>query len=272
MVVWENWDVKKIVNTIREDGKDELLVIADFDKTLTQWIIDGKPWKSLISFLRDWNYLAKEYNQKAKELFEKYYPIEIDKNIPEKTKYLAMESWRKKHFDILVEYWLNKKVLNRAIDENTVFFAKDFDIFTQKLSSLQIPLLIISAWLEYLIQGVLKKYKYNTSLIFIIANTFDFDKDGNILWVKNIIHGMNKKVVELKNFDFFDTIQGKKNIVVMGDSLSDVDMAIWYEYENILKIGFCHNKENADVFKKVFDIVIFDDEGLTYVNTLLETL
>lgn len=51
----ENFQQKKEAMT--EAGFDTLNVIADFDRTLTYGTIDGKKIPSLISLLRDYNYL-----------------------------------------------------------------------------------------------------------------------------------------------------------------------------------------------------------------------
>ncbi len=61
-----------------EDGKDKIHVLADFDRTLTKAIIKGKKMPSIISILRDNNYLTAEYAREARKLFAKYHPIEID--------------------------------------------------------------------------------------------------------------------------------------------------------------------------------------------------
>ncbi len=266
---------EKIQKIIRW-GKDNLLVLSDFDKTLTKWRVDGKIWKSLISFLRNGEYLDPKYNDEAKQLFAKYYPMEIDPHLDEKKKFQAMNDWRTEHFALLVRYWLTKNVLDDVIAENKVVFADGIQNFFYLLNKKDIPFVIISAGIEYLIRGFLEKYRLKYAHVFTVANVFDFSADdgtGKIVGVKNIIHGMNKSVLESKNFSFYSQIQGRKNAIVLGDSPSDIGMANWWAYDIVLKIGFCHHREEQEkLFKEVFDIVIFDDEGLGAVVELLSEL
>ncbi len=254
-------------------GKDNLLVLSDFDKTLTKWWVDGKVGKSLISFLRDGEYLDPKYNDEAKQLFEKYYPMEIDPTLDEKKKFQAMNDWWTEHFALLVRYWLTREVLDKVISENRVVFADGIQNFFDVLNKKKIPFVIISAGIEYLIHGFLEKYRLKYVNVFTVANTFDFSSDGTgkIVGVKNIIHGMNKSVLESKNFPFYSQIQGRKNAIILGDSPSDIGMANGWAYDVVLKIGFCHHPEEQEkLFKEIFDIVVFDDEGLGAVVELLK--
>ncbi len=72
----------KIKKTMAKAGPIKLHVLVDFDKTITTAFVDGKFVPSLISILRDGNYLTPNYAKKANALYTKYHPIEIDPNIP----------------------------------------------------------------------------------------------------------------------------------------------------------------------------------------------
>lgn len=269
MSVWVSKIGSEKIATIIKWGRKHILILSDFDKTLTKGVVDWKVWKSLISFLRDGEYLDPEYTQKAKDLFAKYHPIEINPDIDEQTKFEAMNYWWREHFEILIEYGLTRKILDRAIVENTVYFVNEIQNFLSILQEKNIPMVIISAGIEYLIRGILKKYNYFYDMLFIVANTFKFDGSDKILWVEEIIHGMNKYILESEKFPFYKQIQWRENCIVMGDSPSDIGMAEGWQYDVVLKIGFCHHQEQAKLFQEVFDVVIFDDEGLGWMNNFL---
>lgn len=58
---------------------DDLHVLADFDRTLTYGSTsDGEKTPSIISLLRDGDYLDADYRKKAHALHDKYHPIEVD--------------------------------------------------------------------------------------------------------------------------------------------------------------------------------------------------
>ncbi|MBW6461676.1 MAG: hypothetical protein K0B07_01355 [DPANN group archaeon] len=88
---------------IAKAGPDTLHVVTDFNRTLTKAYIDGKKTPSLISVLRNENYLSVEYAEKANELFDKYHPMEIDPLISEEDKRVAMNQWWTEHFNLLIK-------------------------------------------------------------------------------------------------------------------------------------------------------------------------
>ncbi|MCX8179346.1 MAG: hypothetical protein N3E38_01235 [Candidatus Aenigmarchaeota archaeon] len=96
---------EKIKLKIKKDGLSKLHVVSDFDRTLTYGKVNGRKIPSLISILRDENYLSEEYSKKAKELFEKYHPTETDTSIDVKEKKKLMQKWWEEHYKILIEYF-----------------------------------------------------------------------------------------------------------------------------------------------------------------------
>jgi 5'-nucleotidase len=66
------------IKKFQEDGIDKMQVVSDFDKTLTKFKINGEKVNSVISILRDENYLTPDYSDRAKALFNLYHPFEID--------------------------------------------------------------------------------------------------------------------------------------------------------------------------------------------------
>lgn len=118
-------DLEKFNNTkklIQKDGIGSLHILSDFDRTLTKAFIDEKEVPSLISILRNHNYLTPDYPKKAHMLFDKYHPIEIDPHIPREEKTKAMHSWWKSHYELLIESKLNKKDIENAARSEYVKF------------------------------------------------------------------------------------------------------------------------------------------------------
>ena len=91
VVISRSEELEKFKKAISEAGAERLHVLADFDRTLTTAFVEGKSVPSLISILRDENYLTPDYPQKAKELYAKYHPIEIDPKLSLKEKKKAMQ-------------------------------------------------------------------------------------------------------------------------------------------------------------------------------------
>lgn len=268
-------DIERIKKSISKDGAGELHILADFDRTLTTAFVNGKSVPSLISVLRDGNYLTSDYSEKAHQLYDKYHPIEINPNIPLEEKKKAMEEWWRTHFDLLIKSGLNKKDLERVINSGIVKFRQGFNEFIGFLKEHNIPLVImsssglgkeaISLYLEK--QGKL----YNN--IYIISNSFEWDKNDRAVAVNEpIIHIMNKDETMIKDFPFFNLIKQRKNVLLLGDSLGDIGMIKGFDYSNLIKIGFLNEnmEENLKEYKANFDVIILNDSSLDYVNELLK--
>ncbi|NOQ38575.1 hypothetical protein GQ472_06845, partial [archaeon] len=63
----------------------------------------------------------------------------------------------------------------------------------------------------------------------------------------------------------------RKNVILLGDSIEDIKMVKGIDYDNIIKIGFLNeNQEKSlEAYKRNFDVVILNDSGMGYVNSLL---
>src|SRR3989338_8145885 len=89
---------------ISKGGTESIHIVSDFDKTLTKLFLPKKgKVNSLISILRNGNYLDEDYVKKAHELFLIYHPIEINSNIDPSKRKKKMKEWWEKHFTLLAE-------------------------------------------------------------------------------------------------------------------------------------------------------------------------
>lgn len=264
----------KLGNIIK-DGKENLHIVSDFDRTLTKAFVKGQKSPTVIAQIRNKDYLGEDYVKKAHDLYDFYHPIELDNSISKKEKINKMHEWWKKHFDLLIEKGLNKHIIDRIVSKKSLKFRKDLDFFLKILSENKIPLVIISAAPGDMIKGYLIQDNLLHDNIHIISNFFNFDKNGNVESVKPpIIHSLNKHEVEIKKFPIFNELNKRKNIILLGDGIDDLGMVEGFSYKNIIKIGFLNEnqEENLEVFKKNFDVVIINDAGMDFVNEILEKI
>jgi len=289
VVISNQEKLEKLKKQICEDGAEKLHVLADFDRTLTTAFVNGESVPSLISVLRDGNYLTPDYAKKAQELYAKYHLIEIDQKIPPEQKKKAMEEWWMTHFDLLIKSGLNKKDLESVVEAGKVKFRDGFTDFIDFLRIHNIPLVImsssglggdvISMYLER--EGKLGDELRSSSPsanarvyddIYIISNSYEWDENGNAIAAKEpIIHLMNKDETMVRDFPAFNTIKDRKNVLLLGDSLGDIGMVKGFDYDNLIKIGFLNEnvEENLEHYKRNFDVVILNDSSLDYINKLL---
>jgi 5'-nucleotidase len=270
---------KKILNNkvekIREQGIDKLHVVSDFDRTLTKATRNGKKIPSGIALIRQGGYLKDGYSKKAFALFDKYHPIEIDENLDYQHRYKMMQKWWEEHEKLLIKSKMHKNVIEDIIEKNPKLFRDESDDFFDFLYEKKIPLLIFSAGVGNLIKDYLKKKDKLKNNIHIIANTFIFNSQGYATGYENeIIHTLNKSETKIKNKKYKEMIAKRNNVILLGDSLGDLGMVNDLDLNCIIKIGFLNknHKENLELYKTKFDIVITNDGSMSYVNKLLQDL
>ncbi len=264
----------QILEKIKSDWPGSIHILADFDKTLTKAFSAWKKRPSLISVLRSEWYLSEEYSRKAYELYDYYNPIETDPTIDLETKKQEMTTWWNKHLDLLVASGLHRKDIQSIIDSRLIELREWVKEFLWFLSKNNIPLIIISAnwlWTDS-IKIYLEKEWFLTDNIKIISNEFIWDTEGNaVSYDKRVIHVFNKDETVLHEFpEIYSQIEKRKNVILLWDSLWDVGMIEWFEYDNLLKIGFLNDKEDEllEEYKKNYDMVLTWDNDAIILNKL----
>ncbi|MFC1622453.1 hypothetical protein ACFL1Y_00445 [Patescibacteria group bacterium] len=266
------------INKISTNGADKFHVLADFDRTLTKNTApDGTKISSLISILRDENYLTPDYPEKAKSLAKYYISIEKNPKISLDERIKAMHEWWTKHFDLLIKSKLNKKDIEKAVLSHRLQLRQGVEEFLKFLKGKNIPLVILSS--NGLGDESISIYLKNKNLLFdniyIISNKYEWDKNGFAVGIKKpIIHTLNKDETILKNFPFYKKIADRKNIFLLGDSPSDVDMITGFDYDNLFKIGFWNEPtpENQSVYEKNYDMLIKNDGSFEQINEILKQM
>lgn len=265
------------IQHILNDWLSNLRIISDFDRTLTKAFVNGQSRSSLLSILRDENYLTPDYWAKAQKLFDHYHAIEVDPQVDLETKKsLMLERWTK-HFELLIQSWLTKNDIQQAMRSENIQF-RDWVLWLFDLvDAYGIPLVILSAsWLGY--DGIyryLKNFNKLSKYIHIVSNTFHRDRDWNALEIqKPIIHSFNKDARILFNLPFYHDIKTKKNIILLWDTIWDANMIDGFEYKNLIKIWFLndHIDQNLQQFQDNYDIIIKDDWSFSYVIRLIKNI
>jgi cytosolic 5'-nucleotidase 3 len=255
-------------------NRNNFHIVADFDKTITKAVINGKKHSSSWALIREEDYLGEEYSRKAHKLFEKYHPIEISKTIPYEERYKEMINWWKEHKDLLVECGLSKEIIEKTIKKDKVEFRENYETFFQLLKENNIPILIFSAGIGNIIEGILKLKKQLTSNIQIIANFFKFDENGKTTGYKydRVVNTYNKNEHQLEDHPYQKEIKDRKNVLLLGDQMGDLGMTEGIEHNEIIKVGFANTESDKEVFQKHFDLVITEDGPLDEINKIIKEI
>tara|TARA_Y100000310_G_C20597418_1_gene771228 strand:- start:405 stop:1250 length:846 start_codon:yes stop_codon:yes gene_type:complete len=257
-------------------GKDKVHVISDFDKTLTKAFVNGKKVRAIISQLYEGEGLTEDYREKAQALHDKYVPIEIDGNISTEKKTRAMDEWWRTHKKLLIDSGLNINDVKKIVDEGYLEFRDNIGEFLDFLKDKNIPLVVLSATgLGEAIPLYFEKIGKMYDNIHIITNSMLYDDNGDAIGIREpVIHSMNKGEIALEGMPIRDELENRKNVLLLGDSLGDLNMTKGFEYDNIIKIGFFNyqDEQNLEEFKKAFDVVILNDGSFEFVNNLLKEI
>ncbi len=270
-------ELKKKEDNFIQGGSENFHLLADFDRTLTQAFIDGEYIPSVIWALYHGDYLTGDYNKKAQVLHERYHNIETDPDIPKEEKIKAMKEWWEKQFALLIKSGLNKKHIQAIVDSEKIKLREGVEVLITKLRDNSIPLVIMSSsgLGGDAISMLFKKQGLLFDNIYIISNSFKWNEQGNAISVEEpIIHGMRKYETAVQNYPFFDRIEKRRNVILMGDNLDDVGMIEGFDYSDLIKVGFLNKKveEQKKNYLKQYDVVILNDGSVEYINKLIDKI
>ncbi len=263
------------LNNIKSEGKDSLYVICDFDKTLTKAFVKGQRTHSAMAQIREGKYLTKDYAPRSFALYDKYRPIEIAEDIPQEIKNKKMHEWWSRHIKLLAECGMSHDVVLDIIKKKKLRARegalKLFDVLHEK----NIPMVIFSAAVGDIIEEFLKSEGKLYDNICIVSDFFDYDENGKVKSYKSdIIHIFNKNGYELRKLPFFEKIKNRKNMILIGDSLADLNMAQGIDYKTILKIGFLNEyiEKNKEKYKNNFDAIILNDGPMDLIVSIIKDI
>ena len=232
-------------------------VVADFDKTITNG-----------ASMTSWSILAKsdlvpsEYINDRQVLYDKYRPIELDTSLDSETINKEMYTWFKSHAELFVKYKITEEVFNKAaLDKRKMEFRPYAKEFLKYLYDNNIPLIIISAGIGNFIEKFLEMHDCYYDNIYVSSNIIEF-RDGVASGVKNnIIHSFNKNEVSLSD-DIKEKINNRKNVILLGDQLNDLNMVDYNKHDNVIKVGFItsETEKYKKDFKAAFDLLIEQNE------------
>ncbi|ORX55769.1 HAD-superfamily hydrolase [Hesseltinella vesiculosa] len=106
----------------------------------------------------------------------------------------------------------------------------------------------------------------------IVSNMMKFNnQDVCVGFNDPLIHVFNKSEFQLETTPYFPSIKDRSNVILVGDSLGDLQMSQGVKHDLCLNIGFLNHdiEQLAPRYLQAFDIVI---EGDANMNPILEIL
>lgn len=268
--------VEQIICSLIKGGASKLQIITDFDMTLSKFAVNGKRCPTCHNIIDNCKLVTEDCREQLLQLKNKYYPIEIDPQLTMEEKYPFMVEWYFKSHTLLVEQRLEKEKLPEVVRESEAALREGYEHFFDCLQQHNVPVFIFSAGLGDVLEEIIRQAGVYLPNVKVVSNFMDFDNNGILKGFKGeLIHVYNKHDGALRNTEYFKQFKDNSNIILMGDSLGDLNMADGVpNRENTLKIGFLNDKvdELLDKYLNSYDIVLVKDETLEVPNAILQKI
>ncbi|GJP30557.1 hypothetical protein CLOM_g3809 [Closterium sp. NIES-68] len=176
---------------MRAAGRDTVQVIADFDRTLTKFAVNGKPGQSCHMLL---NLGHPELEERGRQLTAKYLPLETDPHLPYEEKFKYMVEWWTAAHELLLESGITRADVSQSVAAANTAFRDGFSDTLALLEAHGVPLLIFSAGLADVIEELLhQQLPRSFSNVRVVSNRMQFDESGRLVaFPGRIIHVLNK--------------------------------------------------------------------------------
>lgn len=251
----------------QEDGPKGLLVVSDWDRTLTRSTAEDGTDQSSCSVIANSGLLGPAFSRRYQELFDRYRSIERAPEISEGDKSRHLRRWWSLQFDLLLDFKLNKRTIRRIVRENRPHLRDGAGLFFKTLRERRIPLIILSAGISEIIEARLAEEGQSTDNFTIIANTLAFDADGTAVAYRTpLIHSLNKHA---RRVDFPPEMAGRRNLLLLGDTLEDSRMAENISHSRLLSFAFPADAEHLQEYRSAYDVVLAPETSLEPVNAVL---
>jgi 5'-nucleotidase len=185
-----------------------------------------------------------------------------------------MLEWWMRHLELKVESKLHINDIKKVATSWIIQLRDWMKNILNKLNTKKIPLVIITAnWLW--VDSITSYLEYENSIydnVHILWNKFIFWEDWYVVGFESaIVHVFNKDETCVNQFPVTKkAIINRKNVILLWDSLWDVWMIEWFEYDNLIKIGFLNDKvdELLESYLEKYDLVITWDSDMQFFEDL----
>lgn len=127
-----------------------------------------------------------------------------------------------------------------------LFLSRDGTLeFMKDLSQTKVPILVFSAGVGDVIDEALRLHNLHQENVKVISNYMNFNEDGRLVeFTGKLIHMYNKNETSVPHSStYFQDLSHRHNVILLGDSLGDLQMSKGVEPPNtILTIGFLNDK------------------------------
>merc|ERR1719183_1175921 len=143
----------------------------------------------------------------------------------------------------------------------------------KRLEDLQVPVLIVSAGLSEVIEEFLRQHDVLSENISVCSNRLNY---GGDLAPQSVcpdppITSFTKASAYRASTAFFKQHTKRRTLLVLGDSLTDIDAAENVPYDHLISVGFPNKKGLNPEYTKAYDALVLGEQGsLGAVDSLVD--
>ncbi|CEP14137.1 hypothetical protein [Parasitella parasitica] len=266
---------------IIQDGRSNLHFISDFDMTMSRHWVRNKETDALERNSSSHGIPARsdimppEYKKETTCIYNTYYPIEIDRTMTHDEKVPYMMDWWNKAHASLIKHRLSKHDLAEMAAQVKLEMRSGIKDVLDRCKESQVPFLVFSAGIGNIIEEILKQANLFHENMHIVSNMMVFDEKNICVGFKEpLIHVFNKSEFQLETSPYHRMIEERTNVILMGDSLGDLQMSQGVQHALCFNIGFLNHdiKELEAAYTEAFDLVIEGDANMTPVIEILKSI
>ncbi len=189
-----------------------------------------------------------------------------------------MDEWWRLSHELLIAQKVTKKVFVDGVAEfgQHMFFRSGTDKLLQVVKERQVPFLVLSAGLGDLIDAVVAREGWTH--VHVVSNHLVFDGENGVatrFQSKNITtFTKNEQALHELHPDWEAEVRGRRNVILVGDSIGDSNMSDGMTHDCVLRIGFLNpGQENSlEEFCEAFDVVLQNDDSFDFLLNLLNDI
>ncbi|OZJ01817.1 hypothetical protein BZG36_04814 [Bifiguratus adelaidae] len=270
--------VRAKLERIIADGKDNLHVISDFDATMSTYWKDRKSGcrnTSAHGMVGRARVISPECKATTEALLAEYYPIEISRDMTQDEKIPHMIDWWHGAHQALIGEKLTKQDVTEIVSESDILFRDGLKQVLDDCFAKDIPFLVFSAGIADVIEESLKQHGLWHPNMHIVSNKMRFNEQGICDHFKEpLIHVFNKSEFQIETTDYYENIAHRRNLILLGDSLGDLQMKEGVRHDLYLTIGFLNHDEEEllDKYLHAYDILVLYDGSWNAVDAVLRQI
>ncbi|XP_076051995.1 cytosolic 5'-nucleotidase IIIB isoform X1 [Oratosquilla oratoria] len=268
--------VEDVLRQLIAGGTPKLQLVVDFDQTLTRVHVEGKRCHCSWGIMDNSDLMPAFYRDEANKLFRTFYPIEIDPTMSEEEKIPHMIKWYESIHALISKCRVSKDSIKHMVASSSTRLRDGTEGMMQVLNEKGVPVLVFSAGMGDILEHVLMRFGVYTPNVKVVSNYFKYNEEGYMVGFQgDLIHMFNKNENAIHSSDYFSQLTSRSNIILMGDSLGDINMAVGVpQPHNILRIGFLNDKveERMESFMQGYDIILINDQTMDVASTIVNML